>query len=63
MKYGFKVCFAICIISTLILLTYETKSFSSDLYYIGLSLFKLSLILGIEFVICGIVVDYIKKAE
>ncbi len=61
MKYGLKICFGICILSILVLLTYETISFSPNLYYIGLSLFKLSLIFSIEFIICGIVVDSIKK--
>ena len=31
------------------------------LFYVGFVLFRLSLIFGIEFVICGIVVDGIKK--
>lgn len=61
MKHGLKACFGICIFSILILLTYETISFSPDLYYIGLLLFKLSSIFGIEFIVCGIVVDSIKK--
>jgi hypothetical protein len=61
MKFGLKVCFGICIFSSIILLTYETIYFSPNLYYIGLSLFKLGLIFGIEFVVCGIIVDSIKK--
>ena len=61
MKYGLKSCFSICIISTIILFAYKTLFTSPDLYYIGLSLFKLSLTFSIEFIICGIVVDSIKK--
>ena len=61
MKYGLLFCFAICMISISILLTYETIFLCPTLFYIGLSLFKLSCIFGIEFIICGIVVDSIKK--
>lgn len=61
MKYGLKFCFLICIISIIILLTYETVLLSPTLFYIGLSLFRLSCIFGIEFIICGLVVDSIKK--
>lgn len=61
MKYGLKTCFVICIVSTIILFTYETLFASPNLYHIGLSLFRLSLTFGIEFIICGIVVDSIKK--
>lgn len=61
MRYGLKVCFIICIVSTIILLTYQTIFLSPTLYYIGLSLFRLSLIFSIEFIICGLVVDSIKK--
>ena len=61
MKYGLKACFGICIISIIILFTYQTLFTSPSLYHIGLSLFKLSLTFSIEFIICGIVVDSIKK--
>ncbi len=61
MTYGLKFCFVICIFSVLILVTYSLFVFSPFLYYIGLSLFRLSIIFGIEFVICGLVVDGIKK--
>ena len=61
MKYGLKFCFFICILSILILITYNLNIFSPFMYYIGINLFELSMIFGIEFVICGIVVDSIKK--
>lgn len=61
MNYGLKFCFAICILSVLILLTYDFSFPSPSIYYIGINLFKLSLIFGIEFIVCGLVVDGIKK--
>lgn len=61
MKSGLKFCFFICIISAIILLTYNLTSHSPTLYYIGLSLFKLGCIFSVEFVICGLIVDSIKK--
>ena len=63
MKYGLKFCFVICILSVLILVTYNLFILSPFLYYIGISLFRLSIIFAIEFVICGLVVDGIKKQE
>jgi len=61
MKYGLKFCFFICILSVIILFTYATSFPSPIIYYIGLNLLKLSLIFGIESIICGFVVDGIKN--
>ncbi len=61
MNYGLKFCFAICVLSVLILLTYNLAFVSPFMFYIGINLFKISLIFGIEFVVCGFVVDGIKK--
>lgn len=61
LKYGLYFCFALCILSGFILITYNLIFASPYLYYIGLSLFKLSLVFGIEFIICSLVVDGIKK--
>ncbi len=61
MKYGLIFCFAVCMLSTLILFTYDFAFPSPFMYYIGINLFKLSLIFGIEFIVCGFVVDGIKK--
>ena len=63
MKYGLKFCFIICIISVSILFTYEAIFTSPSLYYIGISLFKLSLVFGIEFIICAFVADELKKGR
>ena len=49
MNYGLKFCFAVCVLS------------SPFIYYIGINLFKIGLIFAIEFIICGFVVDGIKK--
>ena len=61
LKYGLEFCFTLSMISVIILLTYNLIFATPSLYYIGISLFKLSLVFGIEFIICSIVVDGIKK--
>ncbi len=59
MKIGLRICFALCIISLIFLITYNSF-YVPFLYNIGFILFKLSLIFGVEFIICGFVVDKIK---
>ena len=61
LKGGLEFCVFLCIISVSILLTYNTIVQSPSLYYIGISLFRLSLIFAIEFIICSFVTDEIKK--
>lgn len=61
LKLGLLFCLSLAIISIAILLTYNLTGHSPFLYNIGLALFKLSLIFGIEFVICSFVTDGIKK--
>ena len=61
MNNGLKFCFLICILSVFILFTYSFAFASPFMYYIGINLFKISLIFGIEFIVCGFVVDGIKK--
>ncbi len=61
MKCGFKFCFIICILSVFILFTYSYFLLAPSVFYIGIYLFRLSTIFAIEFVICGLVVDGIKK--
>ena len=61
MKYGFISALLVSIISCIILLTYETVYASPDLYYIGLQVFKISLIIGVSFFVCGFAVDTIKN--
>lgn len=61
MKNGLKFCFMIGIISLIILVTYNLSFTVPILFNIGFILFKLSLIFGVEFIICGFAVDIIKK--
>ncbi len=60
MKYGINFSLFICIISIGILLTYEFYK-NPDLYYIGLSVFKLGLFFIVEFIICALAIDTIKQ--
>ena len=60
-KAGVKFCFILCIISLIILLTYDFAIDSPQLFDIGIALFKMSSLFSIEFLICGIVVDSLKK--
>lgn len=61
MKFGLKFCFCICIVSIITLITYNMFFTTPQLYYTGITLFRLSLIFAIEFIICGLSVDTIKK--
>lgn len=59
MKKGLQFSFLICIIATIILCIYLLIYTDSFLYFLGLTTFKLGLIIGIEFIICGLSVDAI----
>lgn len=61
LKHGLIFCLILCMISTSILLTYNLLILSPFIYYIGIGLFRLSLIFAIEFVVCSFVADGIKK--
>ena len=61
MKYGLWFCFAICTLSVIILALYTFSVSSPLIYYIGISLFQLSTIYAIEFIVCALVVDGIKN--
>ena len=61
MKCGLQFSFLICIIATAILSTYLLFYHDSFLYFLGLNSFRLGIILGIEFIICGLSVDAIKS--
>ncbi len=60
MKNGLKFCSTLGIISLIILITYNLSYTIPILFTIGFILFKLSLTFGVEFIICGLVVDKIK---
>ena len=59
-KIGLRFCVFLCLISISILVTYLISKVPLT-YYIGISIFRLSTIFSIEFIICGFVVDKIKK--
>lgn len=58
---GLAFCFLLASFSAFILLSYMLFFQAPLIYYIGISLFKLSLVFSVEFIICGFVVDNIKK--
>ena len=60
-KLGLKCCFTISILSILILTIYNYYITAPILFNIGYILMKLSLTFGVEFIICGFVVDNIKE--
>ena len=59
-RSGLSFCSFLCLISLSILCIYLISKFPF-LYYIGITIFRLSIIFSIEFIICGFVVDGIKK--
>lgn len=61
MKKGLKFSFFLLSISVCLLLFYLILNKDLLLYNIGLSLFKVSTYFGIEFIVCGVIVDSIKK--
>ena len=61
MKNGLRFCFMIGIIALIILVTYNLSFTIPILFNIGFILFKLSLIFGVEFIICGIITNAIKN--
>ena len=61
LKNGLFFCFAICIVSILLLLVYQFFIDNLLIFEIGFTLFKCSLIFAIEFIVCAIAADTIKK--
>ena len=59
-RSGLSFCSFLCLISLSILCTYLISK-APLIYYIGISILRLSIIFSIEFIICGFVVDGIKK--
>lgn len=60
MQTGFKICFCILLISILFLSQYISIK-NLFLFNLGLTIFKFSTYLFIEFIICGLVADTIYK--
>lgn len=62
MKYGFLFCGCIALAAVAVLLTYIFLG-STFFYHLGLTLMKSSFTFAVEFVVCGIVVDFIRKKK
>ena len=60
MRSGLLFCNFITLIALAILITYIFLGFSFY-YHFGLTLMKSSFIFAVEFIICGVVVDFIRK--
>jgi len=61
MKHGLIFCSCLGMISLIILITYNLSFTIPIVFSIGFILFRLSLIFGVEFIICGFAVDKIKR--
>lgn len=61
MKYGFIFSLLFCLFSILILYTYHAIYTIPLIFTVGTILFKTSLMFFVDFVICGIAFDTIKK--
>ena len=61
MKIGLKVCFGILILGIILLTFYLFAIHNFFLYELGLTILKLSFYFFVEFIICGIVADKVKK--
>lgn len=60
LKTGLRFCSFLCFTAIVILSTYLSLN-NPSFYYIGITVFKLSIIFSIEFIICSFVIDGIKK--
>ncbi len=60
LEYGLIFSAFICIIAISLLITYKILH-NINIYYIGLSVFKLGLFFIVEFIICAIAIDTIKQ--
>jgi hypothetical protein len=60
MNYGLLFCTCLALISAIILLTYIFIG-TNFFYHLGLTLMKSSFTFAVEFVVCGIIVDFIRK--
>lgn len=61
MKNGLLFCSSLCFVAIFILLIYQFTFYIPTIFNIGLTLFRISLIFAIEFIICAIAIDKIKK--
>ncbi len=63
MKYGLKICLGILLFSVMLLSFYLNATHNVFLYQLGMIIFRISTYIAVEFVVCGIVVDTIKKEK
>ena len=61
MKCGLQFSFILCLVATAILCIYLFFYQDSFLYQLGFNSLKIGIIIGIEFIICGLAVDSIKS--
>lgn len=61
-KYGLIFSSLVCLVSVVILLSYIFLGINL-FYHIGICLMESSFIFGVEFIVCGIVVDFIRKKQ
>lgn len=61
MKIGLKICYIMMIFSFLILCYFLFFVHTSFAYNLGLMIFKLSTYFAVEFIVCGVVADTVKK--
>lgn len=62
MKYGLFFCSGLFLIAVSLLFTYIILG-STFFYHFGLTLMQSSLTFAVEFVVCGIIVDFIRKQK
>ena len=62
MNNGLFFSFILSLIATLILCTYLSNGLSFE-YNLGILLIKLSFTIAVEFIVCGVIVDFIKNKE
>ena len=60
MKYGLLFSGIVCLASVAVLLAYIFLGMNF-FYYLGMALMQSSFSFAVEFIVCGIVVDFIKK--
>lgn len=61
-NYGMYFCIVICLIACGLLYTYHLTLTNVNTYYIGISLVQLSFVFMMEFIVCGLAMDTIKKS-
>lgn len=60
-KIGLSFCSILSIISSILLFIYGLSAISPNIYHASFAFLKCSLIFGVEFIICGLSIDTIKK--